>query len=692
MASSSQSPISPTSPGFSDENRHSSISPRASLNPTSTVPNDDKRPNSLFPRAPASVVSSRMTDIASQDGDAPERTERNRKKSHRISGSRPGTAKTGWSASLSAGGSHAQPLRQSMQRASINGSIASSRPLSSGSKTSRSHVPLASHAFFRPMSSQKLQAQRGVTRLSSLSQQRPPSIDDLPDEDDQSHIAPHHVFVPETTTRNGQPTNNHENMPVPPSRDTERTESFGHATAATSPTHAFYHSTSVADSTRPLHQKQSDEQGLSLNLDVGSNYLNVGNTPTSPVKPPRSFTSSLFLSGTGEPAATRPTHNMHGAEKLSSGASSPRLAASVPQKPDVKTQETHATPGLGRNHEYFEGNTVFCLNGRLQNTRHRPINVGTGFLIVLPAALFFGGCAPYLWHHLSPAVPVVFAYIFFIAMSSFLRASASDPGILPRNLHQFPPLDDNEDPLRLAPPTNDWTLIKSAESNIAAMEVPTKFCRSCNIWRPPRAHHCRLCDNCVEAQDHHCVWVNNCVGRRNYRYFFTFVTSTTIMGLYLIGAALAQIVIYSHEEGVSFGQAANHFRIALALVVYGFLGFLYPVALTGYHLFLIARGETTREFLNSHKLLKKDRYRAFTQGNILKNWIVVLCRPRPPTYYRFKDHYEAGDQRLGVRRNLREIRTPLSNHEVELHAVRPFQGPVSLQTEITAAPAAPAAH
>ncbi|KAI1823753.1 palmitoyltransferase ERF2 [Xylaria intraflava] len=652
MASNSQpaSPASPAPPGLNDENRISPISPRS----------------------PPSILSSRMTDIASQDGDEPEPDP---PKSKRTSEPRPGTAKTG--------GSHSQPLRQSLQRVSVSGSISGGRPMSSGSRTGRSHAPLASQAFFRPMSSQKLQAQRGLTRLPSLSQ-RQPSIDDLPDEDDQSHIAPHHVFVSESTGRNNQPTNNPDDAQLPPSRGTEITEPYDRITTTTSPTHGYYPSASVADSTRPLRQKQVEERGLSLNLDMSNNYRNVNNQPSSPTRTPRSFTSSLFIPGAGDSGTNRPNHNMHGAEKLSSGASSPRLMAKASRAPEIKTKEAQPNAKLGRNHEYFEGNTVFCLNGRLQNTRHRPINIGTGFLMVLPAALFFGACAPYLWHHLSPAVPIVFAYIFFIAMSSFLRASASDPGILPRNLHQFPPVDENEDPLRLAPPTNDWTLIKSAESNIAAMEVPTKFCRSCNIWRPPRAHHCRLCDNCVETQDHHCVWVNNCVGRRNYRYFFTFVTATTIMGLYLIGACLAQIIIYSHLEGVSFGQAVDHFRIAFALVVYGFIGFLYPVALTGYHLFLMGRGETTREFLNSHKLLKQDRYRAFTQGNILKNWMVVLCRPRPPTYYRFKERYEAGDQRFGVRRSLREDRMPIDNLEVEMHAVRPFQGPVSTHNEISA--------
>ena len=235
-------------------------------------------------------------------------------------------------------------------------------------------------------------------------------------------------------------------------------------------------------------------------------------------------------------------------------------------------------------------------------------------------------------------------------------------------------------------------MIKSAESSTAAMEVPSKYCKTCNLWRPPRAHHCRVCDNCVETQDHHCVWVNNCVGRRNYRYFFTFVTSATLLSVYLIGASLGQLAAYKSKEGVSFGDAIDHFRVPFAMVVYGFLAFLYPAALMTYHVYLMARGETTREFLNSHKFLKKDRYRAFTQGSMLKNWVVVLCRPRPPTYYRFKNRYEGGDQRLGEQRRAprRAFVIPPksgtgSGQDMEMQAVRPagagggrFQGPTAL--------------
>src|SRR5271154_3890142 len=112
---------------------------------------------------------------------------------------------------------------------------------------------------------------------------------------------------------------------------------------------------------------------------------------------------------------------------------------------------------------------------------------------------------------------------------------------------------------------NDWTMIKSAQSATAAMEVPTKYCKTCNIWRPPRAHHCRICDNCVETQDHHCVWLNNCVGRRNYRYFFTFVGSGTLLGIFLTFGSLCHCLRYMSTEGVSFGQAINTWRVPFAM-------------------------------------------------------------------------------------------------------------------------------
>lgn len=225
-------------------------------------------------------------------------------------------------------------------------------------------------------------------------------------------------------------------------------------------------------------------------------------------------------------------------------------------------------------------------------------------------------------------------------------------------------------------------MIKSAEKNTAAMEVPVKHCRTCNVWRPPRAHHCRLCDNCIESHDHHCVWLNNCIGKRNYRYFFTFVTSATFLSLYLIATSLTQILVYQNREDISFGKAIDHFRVPFALVFIAILGFLYPAALMGYHIFLMARGETTREYMNSHKFVKKERYRPFSQRSIIRNLLAVLCRPRTPSYYNFKNKYQPGDQRLGVRRSQRPRR---NSQGLEMQDVRPaeegFQGPAALRSD-----------
>jgi len=218
------------------------------------------------------------------------------------------------------------------------------------------------------------------------------------------------------------------------------------------------------------------------------------------------------------------------------------------------------------------------------------------------------------------------------------------------------------------------------------MEVPVKHCRTCNIWRPPRAHHCRLCDNCIEGHDHHCVWLNNCVGKRNYRYFFTFVTSATLLSAYLIGTSLTQILVHMQREGISFGESINDFRAPFALVIIGLLCFVYPGGLTGYHLFLMARGETTREFINSHKFVKNERFRAFSQGTWLRNLITVLCRPRSPTYYRFKGKYKAGDQRLGIHYHKNPRHNPPGLEGLELDNVPPgtsgsFQGPATLRSQ-----------
>jgi len=256
---------------------------------------------------------------------------------------------------------------------------------------------------------------------------------------------------------------------------------------------------------------------------------------------------------------------------------------------------------------------------------------------------------------------------------------------LPRKLHPVPAQENEEDPFTLAPTTTEWTTVKSSSRAATAMDVPTKYCKTCSIWRPPRTHHCRICDNCIETQDHHCVWLNNCVGRRNYRYFFTFVSTGTLLGIFLTFGSLGHCLRYQAETSSSFAAAIDYYRVPFSMFICGILITPYPASLMAYHLFLMGRGETTREYLNSHKFLKKDRHRPFDQGNIFINWFVVLVRPRPPTYLRFKDPYAEGDQRFGPRRAKGAAPTVAQQpgQGMEMHKindpVRTFQGPAARQ-------------
>ena len=120
------------------------------------------------------------------------------------------------------------------------------------------------------------------------------------------------------------------------------------------------------------------------------------------------------------------------------------------------------------------------------------------------------------------------------------------------------------------------------------------------------------------------------------------------------------------------------------MFIYGFFGMAYPAALTFYHLTLMAKGETTREYLASRRFPKAERHRPFTQGNFIKNWIAVLGRPKPPTYLHFKRKYEEGDQRFGLRKG--QPQAPLAseaqNGGMEMKKIqnqKSFEGPEGRQ-------------
>lgn len=280
------------------------------------------------------------------------------------------------------------------------------------------------------MSSQRLQAQRGGSRPATLNQQR-----ESGDFTDANAPPVPSIFSDQTNQGPGIDDSGH----PPPSRGTEISvpetymRTMSNTMSNTSPTrdvHGHYSIGSLSSSVRPL-QHNPNAAGLSVNTNYRSQQI-----PT-PSKSPHSFRSSFLLPTRTDISPHSPNRSTQGHEKLSSGNTSPAQRQSTATLP-APSRAPPPDPRREKNYQYFPGNTRFWLGGRLQNARDRPVNIATGFFVVLPAVLFFVFSAPWLWHNVSPAIPVVFAYIFYICFSSFIHASVSDPGVsLPLLLPPF---------------------------------------------------------------------------------------------------------------------------------------------------------------------------------------------------------------------------------------------------------------
>lgn len=237
-----------------------------------------------------------------------------------------------------------------------------SRPQSPESTTSRTHVPsLTAQGFLRPMSSSRLQQQR-LNNLKAARAAREkarsnagtePSLDD----DTRSIRSGPFASMPKQHRPAASITTGYTESEAP-----ENLESI------------YQQGHSEADSEYFRNESPEKKKPTPLPLDLRTS-LNVSAIQDKPLRSPHSFRSGLNIGGK---QVIPPTH-----QHLPSNEPSPRYPK-VHENLHIAQQSA-----LGKNYEYFEGNNVFWLGGRMQNARDRPINILTGILIVVPAVLFF---------------------------------------------------------------------------------------------------------------------------------------------------------------------------------------------------------------------------------------------------------------------------------------------------------------
>ncbi|CAD5163563.1 protein S-acyltransferase 8 isoform X1 [Musa acuminata AAA Group] len=297
-----------------------------------------------------------------------------------------------------------------------------------------------------------------------------------------------------------------------------------------------------------------------------------------------------------------------------------------------------------RVYQAWKGNNSFLLCGRLifgPDSRSLFVTVA---LIVVPVVIFCVFVARNLLHEFPAydagyAVLVVAIAFTIHVLLLLLMTSARDPGIVPRASH--PPEEEFSHDTSTHSEiggrhTPSLTFPRIKEVMVNGIPVKVKYCDTCMIYRPPRCSHCSICNNCVERFDHHCPWVGQCIGQRNYRYFFLFVSSSTLLCIYVFAMCALYIKFLMDEDYPTVWKAMKHSPASVVLMIYCFVSLWFVGGLTGFHLYLIGTNQTTYE---NFRYRADNRVSAFDRG-CLSNFIEVLCTEIKPSRSKFRAYVQ----------------------------------------------------
>lgn len=238
-----------------------------------------------------------------------------------------------------------------------------------------------------------------------------------------------------------------------------------------------------------------------------------------------------------------------------------------------------------RAYEVWPTKNVFCCWGHMMTGPIEDIgpNSCAWTSLLAPMACFFYVWGDVLWNPME--VPPMYAYVccgaFASAIFWFTVTSFTDPGIIPRG----------------PKPDGNVAAQRTSKDPSTGATVYETWCRTCHVYRPPRASHCSDCDNCVRDFDHHCPFTRNCIGARNYGPFVMFLVSTCAsIAVVLVSSFVLPASVPSasgldpHSSGTRglAGAASLVFCALMAALLFSF---------TAYHISLICAGMTTKEHL-----------------------------------------------------------------------------------------------
>ncbi|KMZ64322.1 Protein S-acyltransferase 8 [Zostera marina] len=292
-----------------------------------------------------------------------------------------------------------------------------------------------------------------------------------------------------------------------------------------------------------------------------------------------------------------------------------------------------------RVYQEWKGSNIFLCGGRLFFGPDAKSVLLTVLLVLVPVIIFCVFVARHLFHEFSSynsgyAVLLVTILFTVIVLFLLLLTSARDPGIVPRATH--PPEEDlcyssaiSADGSRQTPTLQ---IPRTKEIIYKGKPVKIKYCDTCMVFRPLRCSHCSICNNCVEHFDHHCPWVGQCIGLRNYRYFFMFVSSSTVLCIFVFAMSAVYIKFLMDGHYPTVLKAMKKSPASIILMLYCFIALWFVGGLTCFHLYLISTNQTTYE---NFRYKAEGRRNIFDNG-CLNNFMEVFCTKTKPSKNDFR--------------------------------------------------------
>ncbi|AQK51490.1 putative protein S-acyltransferase 7 [Zea mays] len=312
------------------------------------------------------------------------------------------------------------------------------------------------------------------------------------------------------------------------------------------------------------------------------------------------------------------------------------------------------TGGAGeqpRLYQVWRGSNEFFLQGRfIFGPDVRSVFL-TMILIIAPVVVFCLFVARHLINDFPDSwgisVMVVVVVFTIYDLTLLLCTSGRDPGIIPRNSHPPEPesIDGINDTGVQTP--QQFRLPRTKEVLVNGISVRVKYC-----------------DTCM------------CIGLRNYRFFYMFVFSTTLLCLYVFAFCWVYVIKIRAAEQSSVWKALLKTPASVALIIYCFLCVWFVGGLSVFHLYLMSTNQTTYENFR-YRYDRRDN--PYNKG-VLNNFLEIFCTAIPPSKNNFRARVTAGQGLQQTRSQSRGFMSPsmgkpIGDLEMDRKPVAPWDEP-----------------